>query len=65
MDKKTEIIECFLDGWIESGMRLPGDISYQDVIDLMIELKVSPDKIHNEINRMLDQAVKAKLGFKF
>lgn len=57
MDKKTEIIECLFNGWLDSDrMGLYGNISYQDVIDLMIELKINPDKLIDKLQKFEERA---------
>lgn len=50
-DDDREILSCMMKGWIESDMKIPGNISYQMVIDLMHRFGVDPTPIEHELEK--------------
>lgn len=50
--QEIEIVECFFDEWVENEMSLPGDISYQKVIDFLQKIGIDPSKITARLDEL-------------
>lgn len=61
-ERDTEILECIVSGWIDSGMAIPGDVSYRDVQELLGRLGVDASKIAAEVQSVIDIGEKIKKG---
>ena len=51
-DDEKEIIECMFSAWLDKDMPLYGGLCYQQVIDLMVKLDISPQPIEDRIRHL-------------
>lgn len=57
-ERELEILDCLVDGWLENDCLLPGDISYQDVIDFIKRLGMNGEKVKSHLTNMHEEYAK-------
>jgi uncharacterized protein YqcC (DUF446 family) len=57
-----EIIVCMLKAWLDNGMPLPGDICYQDVLDMLHDFEIDVSEFLNRIQELENMVQNRKVN---